>query len=288
MYFKQTFAFLLWMAFGLVSSLYAQQTVKVATTEDFLKALGSNRTIVMAPGDYVLSNFEYLGLADYREAYDGYELLLSDFKNLTIKSADAKKPAHLIAEPQYGYVLVFVGCQNICIEGVRAGHGPEKGGCAGGVFSFEDCQNVTVSNSTLYGSGTEGITASNTQDLRCENSIIEECTYHIGTFSNGSKAVFSNCTFRKNQEFSMINLRDGSTLVFDKCRFLDNTAYNAAYPDFSDPVFDHETGSTITLKACIFKGNRAGYFARRQAGITLAKTDPAATKNTYVKGLYAE
>ncbi|NJK84014.1 MAG: right-handed parallel beta-helix repeat-containing protein [Saprospiraceae bacterium] len=167
--------------------------------------------------------------------------------------------------------MVFQGCKNIRIEGVRAGHGPEKGGCAGGVFSFEDCQNVTVTNSTLYGSGTEGITASNTQNLRCENSIIEECTYHIATFSNSSNAVFSNCIFRNNEEFSLVNLIGNSALVFEKCQFLNNKAYNSAYPEFSYPLFDHEAGSTIELKACMFENNNVGFFAKRQTGITLKK-----------------
>ncbi|NJK84013.1 MAG: hypothetical protein HC912_09620 [Saprospiraceae bacterium] len=94
MHFLKTTIALIWVVFGLGGSLLAQQTIQVATTEAFLKALGSNRTVVIAPGDYVLSNFEYLGLADYREAFDGYELLLSGFENLTIKSADTKNPAH--------------------------------------------------------------------------------------------------------------------------------------------------------------------------------------------------
>jgi hypothetical protein len=76
-----------------------------------------------------------------------------------------------------------------------AGHGPEKGGCTGGVLNFSDSKNISVKNSVLFGSGTEGITAEKVKNLNCNNTIIRGCTYSIMRLNNCTKIKFNNCEF---------------------------------------------------------------------------------------------
>lgn len=101
-----------------MQSIFAQKKeITVNNTKEFLNAIGSNCVIKLKEGSYDITSVEGLNLAQndnyiYQDAYDGYELVVRDVKNLTIKGI-GKRLSELLARPQYGHVLIFQGCDNI-------------------------------------------------------------------------------------------------------------------------------------------------------------------------------
>ena len=84
-------------------------------------------------------------------------LVLNDLNNLSIEAEQGAK-VNLLIDPRYAYVLSFKNCNNVNISGIIAGHYPDKGDCTGGVFKFEDCKDIQINDSALFGCGTEGLT----------------------------------------------------------------------------------------------------------------------------------
>lgn len=85
-----------------------EKTITVSNVEEFLNAIGKDRTIIMKTGDYVLieksdMKGEYY---EFTDAYDGKELLIHDVDNLNIIGSD-DLTTHLITSPNYGHVIRF-------------------------------------------------------------------------------------------------------------------------------------------------------------------------------------
>ena len=214
---------------------------------EFIKALGSNRTVVIAVGSHInltdeifaegledklnIKNIELNvdpakvgknGLLQYNYESDGVELHIAYMKNLTIEGEGLARPV-IQVRPRYTYILSFDHCENITVRNLEMGH-TDEGYCTGGVLSFTDCKGVEVDNCDMYGCGTEGITATDCENLQCEGSIIRDCSYSIMTLTNvKGKINFSECNFLRNREFSLVNAdANCSKLNFIKCLFKDN------------------------------------------------------------------
>ena len=214
---------------------------------EFIKALGSNRTVVIAVGSHInltdeifaegledklkIKNIELNvdpakvgknGLLQYNYESDGVELHIAYMKNLTIEGEGLARPI-IQVRPRYTYILSFDHCENITVRNLEMGH-TDEGYCTGGVLSFTDCKGVEVDNCDMYGCGTEGITATDCENLQCEGSIIRDCSYSIMTLTNvKGKINFSECNFLRNREFSLVNAdANCSKLNFIKCLFKDN------------------------------------------------------------------
>ena len=214
---------------------------------EFIKALGSNRTVVIAVGSHInltdeifaegledklnIKNIELNvdpakvgknGLLQYNYESDGVELHIAYMKNLTIEGEVLARPV-IQVRPRYTYILSFDHCENITVRNLEMGH-TDEGYCTGGVLSFTDCKGVEVDNCDMYGCGTEGITATDCENLQCEGSIIRDCSYSIMTLTNvKGKINFSECNFLRNREFSLVNAdANCSKLNFIKCLFKDN------------------------------------------------------------------
>jgi len=155
--------------------------VVVASAEEFIKAIGPNRKIILKPGEYNLSqlpkgntNNEYV---TWEEVYDGHELVIRNISNLTIVGSE-KGTTEIIVEPRYANVLNFINAENINVSNITIGHTPQ-GECAGGVFYFENSANIEISNSNLYGCGTEGLKLFGVTNLKLIDSKIYECSNGI-------------------------------------------------------------------------------------------------------------
>ncbi|MBR3454669.1 MAG: right-handed parallel beta-helix repeat-containing protein [Bacteroidaceae bacterium] len=228
---------------------------------EFIKALGSNRTVVIASGSHInltdeifsegledklnIKNIELIvnpakvgknGLLQYNYQSDGVELHLAYMKNLTIEGEGMTRPV-IQVRPRYTYILSFDHCENITVKNLEMGH-TDEGYCEGGVLSFTDCKGVKVDNCDMYGCGTEGITATNCENLQCEGSIIRDCSYSIMTLTNvKGKVNFSECQFLRNKEFNLVNAdANCSKLNFIKCLFKDNRGllFNVKCPGLLD------------------------------------------------------
>lgn len=222
-----------------------KQTVKrVATAEELIRALGNDTRIVipeytvlkLTPAleseavraacrigqfdSYANSFSEFttptIGWAD---PYDGKEIDLAGFSNLTIEGEGAM--AGIIVEPRYAYVLSFFNCRDITLRNLTLGH-TDTGHCEGGVVRLAECSSVVIEGCDLYGCGTEGIGTERSSGLACKNTIIRDCSYQIMTLSHCRDFAFEGCRFYNCREFSLINVGFCDDVTFTSCEMYDN------------------------------------------------------------------
>lgn len=281
---KTTFLFILVLIF--TTSIYSQKKVyTVSNVNEFYNSIGPDRVLELEQNTYYISEITIEKENPYvifNQEYDGNELVITDVKNLTIKGT-GRKPSRIITEPVYGDVLVFDGCNNINIEYIEAGHGPKPGGCTGGVFHFINSNNIKITGCIMYGSGTEGITAENVNNLTCKESIIKNCTYGIMTLANCNNFNFSGCTFKNNQEYDLINISTCSNINFDECEIYNNTTGAQSYSEYC--LFNLSPDcKNIQVTNCEIRNNSTCYFASETPELKISKTD--LINNTFVKGKY--
>jgi hypothetical protein len=279
---KKTYL-LLSLIFCICSAGFSQQkTVKVKNVAEFLKAIKSDVTIQLVGKE--VFNFasdvaEAKEYYSYEEVYDGFELHIKNVKNLIIQGTT--QLSELMTNPQYGNVIVFENCSNIKIQSVNAGHGPQKGSCVGGVFKFVNSNDITIDKSILYGSGIEGITAENVNNLTCSFSTIKECTYGIMTLNTCNNINFTTCQFFDNQEFDLVSVSNSNKVFFNGCTFRDNKTGQEDYSEYA--LFNLEN-TVVELNNCTIENNLTHYLCNQQAALQLKNTK--LNKNNFAKGEY--
>ncbi len=214
---------------GDTGSVYIQDEpeiteVTVGTAAELLAALGSNKKILLKEGVYNLSSVKQ-GFSDspqvyWQEVFDGNELCLEGIDNLTLQGIGAK-PSEIVVSPRYAFVFSFLNSSNLLFENIKAGH-TTGGYCVGGVFSFNDCLDVQIDKTEMYGCGTEGLLLDDVTNMKVSNSTIYECTYDIMTVNKGRNISFENCVFRDNKEFTLISVANTNGFTMDKCEFKNN------------------------------------------------------------------
>ena len=156
--------------------------INVTTIDEFLSAIGPDRTIVLDGTNFNLAESTYYGVGEtqyysWEQRPDGPELVIHDVSNLTIKAKDPDPSATTLeALPRYANVLFFSNCYNLNVSGFTAGHTKEKGLCAGGVLYFSECNKITVEKMRLYGCGDMGIDTFMCTDIDVIGTEIYECT----------------------------------------------------------------------------------------------------------------
>jgi hypothetical protein len=255
-----------------VSYAQNQKTILVETPDQFVDAIGSNRTIQLKTNEISLKDVSFgKSGSNYRfdKEYDGHELVIFGVKNLNIIGLGSTQ-VKITTEPQYGDVIVFENCEQIMIENINAGHGPEKGECTGGVLNFSKCKNITINKSILYGSGMEGITAEGVRNLTCNNTKITGCTYSIMTLNNSSGFLFNSCEFTENQEFDLVNISNCDGINFTACSFSENTTGENEISEYS--LFNVTRSKNVVLNDCIVEGNKTTYFSNNEDAVQLLNT----------------
>lgn len=220
----------------LFTGVLAAKEYKVSTAHDFIKALGSDRIITVSG---VINLSDVMEFDDHAQkanmsdlpagaepskqvnregVFDGYQLVLDQCKNLVIQGA---KGAALIVRPRYSYVISFRNAHNITLRNLTMGH-TDEGYCSGGVLEFDGCDGVQIDRCDLYGCGTEGITATNTREMKFTKSIIRDCSYSIMTLRNCFNALFADSDFYRCCEYTLITLTNATNTAFTRCRFAQN------------------------------------------------------------------
>ena len=173
--------------------------VSVKTIDEFLEAIGPDRTIVLDGTNFDLSKAKNYGgksTAYYRweDKNDGPELVIHDVKNLTMKAKNPDASATTLeALPRYANVLVFKNCENVTVAGFTAGHTKGKGTCSGGVIYFNECSKLKVEKMRLYGCGDMGIDTFMCSDIDVIGTEIYECTSGACDFYETSGINLKDC-----------------------------------------------------------------------------------------------
>lgn len=237
--------------------ILAAQTVegnyRVATRDEFLEALGSNRTIVVEEGAKITLSFadefppeDPLAEVSWSHNFDGASLVLRNIENLTITGEGIRGSA-LMAEPRYVFILEFQQCSGIRIENLLLGH-TSGGFCDCGVLGFYHCSGISIDNCLLYGCGTEGLTAWNTEGLTMTACEIADCAYGTMTCRDSSGLLFEDCIFRNNMEYYSVLLHDCAEVVFRGCTFLEDEF------EYHQGFISNDSDDTVIVENCSFPG----------------------------------
>lgn len=229
-------------------------TWSVNSAREFINALGSDRTIIVAEDTHInLSDVleiqkAFEGYPDRRwgmqssdligpkslilseSETDGQQLALLNMSNLKIKGA---KNSSIEVNPRYAFCLKFVNCANCAVENLTIGH-TVGGFCSGGVIGVEQ-SSVTVKDCDLYGCGTYGLDLRDTYNFRLINSSIHDCTYGIIQMNKCTLTTFERCDFFNNREYGLIEGWGNNGVKFDDCRFFANWGDSKLF--FFDSIF---------------------------------------------------
>lgn len=215
--------------------------IVVHNEEEFLKALGSYRKVVLADGVHlnlsraienearcneagILMIDAYASLEGREGLFsesvsDGRQLVLKGFHKLTIQGG---KDCEILVSPRYSYIFRFVDCEEIILDNLTLGH-TQGGYCEGGVLGLESCTYVDIYRCDLYGCGTYGIDATDCTSIYMAASIIRDCSYGIMVLRGVREFNAENCDFYRNREFDLISANGSCTgIMFYNCRFSKN------------------------------------------------------------------
>ena len=259
---------------------------KVNTVEQFVRAIGPNRIIQLAPGKYPLSKAVRRKLKHVRwkkAIRDEYDLIVVDAPNLAIRGIGTKA-VHLAVNAAYANVLNFEKCPGLELANLKMGHHPYPGYCTGGVVRVEEADGVVIRKCILYGCGTEGLRLEKVKNLRFVDSIIEKCTYGILTADDAENLKFQRSVFRDNSKFHGFHFRDCIAVSFRNCTVSDNVLGGLKEPLFetnlnSDDAAITFAGGTIERNAAAALAKPPGMVTFRKATIEGNSWDaPAAVK----------
>jgi len=254
--------------------LYSQnKIITIDNASDFVDAIGSNRTIQLRGAAINLSsvsNGKHGINFRFDEEFDGYELVITGVDNLKIVGL-GNEHVPIITKPQYGDVISFENCNNITIENVNAGHGPEKGYCTGGVFHFSNSKNITINNTIMYGSGINGIDADTVTGLQCNNSVIRGCTYGIMVLDKCKNIEFNNCEFSENEVYYFIAIYDCTSIQFHSC-IIRNNIFKSRFNNDSY-LFEIESSNSVILKNSKIQNNSIPFFYNDMNTLDVCNTE---------------
>ncbi len=158
-----------------------QPEYHVSTADEFLAAIGSNRTIYVDTEELNFDTAAVYGGAGgngyyWMDNYDGPGLVITGVENLSI-IGQGKENTTLLATPRYADVLFFENCRHVSVQSLTAGHVKETPGyCAGDVFEFIYCRDCSVVDCGLFGCGVNGILADSCSDFRIADTEIYDCS----------------------------------------------------------------------------------------------------------------
>lgn len=229
--------------------------VIVATAEELVKEISSNKRIILKPGIYDLSAIKQMDSSDHcvqwKKVYDGKELNISNVYNLTIEGS-VKGKTEIRVTPRYANIMSFKNASVIMIKNIKAGHTPAEYECDEGVLRFEDCHNIMINNSELYGCGSIGITAINTDYLNCIGTLIDHCSLNALYINNSNFLNFLKCEIIDNKAFmDVININKSIDVRFEQCKIAGNN-------HFQRSLVETDGNSNVLFSNCKIINNSQG------------------------------
>lgn len=153
----------------------SSDAVTVRNVDELLAAIAPDTVIQLEPGTYNLSGAKGYGLPSenpycaWTEKYDGFELMLQNVKNLTIRGS-GKVNTTLECDPRSASVINLKNCENVTLEDFTAGHTLELGQCSSGVIYLQNCTGTDMNRLGIYGCGMIGLQAADSKDISLADS----------------------------------------------------------------------------------------------------------------------
>ena len=230
--------------------------IVVDSVDAFLEALGSDRVLVLRPGEYDLTQASDYGGDDteryyWAEVNDGYELVIRHMENLTIQGAGGAEPVSFVTQPRYANVLSFYGCSGLSLDSLIVGHTQEQGVCMGSVLYFGSCIDVSVDGCVLYGCGTVGINATGCSQVSATRTTIKECSYGALWASSCYDVRFTDGKIydcgQKNSFCDLLQSRENTGFVVFNTEIYNNDAHQ---------LLSSIRSVGVELRGCRIYGNR--------------------------------
>lgn len=174
-------------------------SITAKTVDEFLEAIGPDRTIILDGELFDLStasNYGKTGTEYYywNESHDGPELVIQNVSGLSILAfSDDATATTISATPRYADVLTFKSCSELDLVGFTAGHTKEPGSCSGGVLKLNNCHGVRIDRCRLYGCGILGLETHDCTGISLKETEIFECSQGAGRFYYTDGIVFTDC-----------------------------------------------------------------------------------------------
>lgn len=222
------------------------KVVEVGTVQELVAALGSNRVIRLAEGDYNLTEVAGKEVHGGRwvEEFDGLGLVLTGYENLALVAAEGvtTKP-RILVEPRYADVLNFVDSTGLRFEGLTLGHTPEQGSCTGSVLEMVHCEKIKMVDLDLFGCGMDGLNLAQVSQLTADRVSIHSCSYGLAQLRECHEISFRSCVFANSGPYYGLEFDALSTAArVERCLFV-----NIALPE-GEGLFGTIPAGQLTLR----------------------------------------
>ena len=227
-----------------------QEQIHVSNTEELLNAIGSDRAIVLSSDYYNLSDDVKVDnpFVEKHDYDDGYTI--KNVSNMSVNGQYRGVYPKIVTDDITADVLLFESCENITLFCLSIGHTESlsKYACEGAVTRFNNCKNIYIPYSELFGCGAFGVYADNTDNLYVLYSKIYDCSYTGIWLTGGSTAKVSRCEFCDSSHMSGFIRIDNSKIRLANCDVHDIVCEGA----FVDTFDFGGAPSEVTLKNCGF------------------------------------
>lgn len=225
-------------------SLYKnEKTVTVKNGQELIEAIASDTTIFLEPGMYIIP-YEYTS-ENLTVQYG--ELTIKDIKNLVI-IGKGDTPVTVVSEA-YGYVFSFKNCDNITLSNLRIGHLQLY--CKAGVIYLDDTDNFNLNKSILFGCGEWGLEAKSNKGMFISNTLISDCASKAVILTGTEDAAFENCYFTRNGK-NAVAIENSKNVLFKKVEISNN---KKEYYNSVNALFYILSSENISLEGCVIKEN---------------------------------
>jgi len=233
-------------------------TISVSTAADFIRALGSDRTVFLQSGDYVLSSAYGTGNPDieWQDSAEGKELVLRGLHDLTIRGVSGTR---IIVDSPTVYFLDVISAVNLQIDNVIFSRKPASGGSdvsAGGLY-FDGCNNIELDRIAFEGSNGYPLELSDCSQARFNKCRLTQGFNGALSLTGCTDISLDGCTLWRNQGGPLLSVEESSSVSFSSCLFTDNEG-----GIFIDIYSDRVAAWNIRFDSCIFRDNRFDYFAK--------------------------
>lgn len=239
-------------------------TVEVSTVKEFYEAIAPNRIIKLHSGPYQLDELSdipdtnpYVSIRS-----ETNEVIIQNVFNLSIIGLGDER-VEIFTKYEQADVLTFKNTEGVRISNVRMGHFPVKGGCYGGVLFFKNSEDITITGSSFFGCGINGLEVNNVNTLLFQDSVIEDCDY-IMCIGNSQNITFLDSSFQKTNGSSLFNISGCKSVLFNRCAITDNVGktdigvlfqIDYGFPTYAEPIDTSDVISEILIKDSVIKGN---------------------------------
>ncbi len=245
------------------AQFFGKETFEVATAEGFLKAIGSDRTIQLAPGVITLSDVPPLKHANLRwdKVNGGFSITIVGVKNLRVLGTQTTK-SELVTRND-AFVLAFEKCRNVDLRQLLIRHDRADGKCTSAILGFVSCTNTMLRSCQLSGCGTEGLTLSRVDRFEVRDSTIRDGTVGIMSVQHSANVCFKKCRFEDNGKLYGIDVQKSYAVLFENSEFRNNNVQG-------DLLAATDSGK-VAVAGGQLSGNRYRRLRNSEAAITITR-----------------